>query len=206
MTTKHRPWWLFAMQMSLLDTTIKEDHQPDKKRYIIAGKPVIKNLSWIVYGPVFAVLAVLLVGVLSWALAINRQDATLKLIFVCFLALSPALAWGVMGAVMNKLSQRYLDAEVDAKKQRVELELDMTTRALQKDNELPVSFDDIEDFKLVADSGVYYTPGENSVTIVNLIANTRQGKVTLLPKQLGSLRQKLQLLSQLEAAVQTSNK
>ena len=199
MTTKYRPWWLFAMQMSLLDTTIREDHHPDKKRYIIAGKPVIKNLSWIVYGPVFAVLAVLVVGALSWALAINRQDATLRLIFVCFLALSPALAWAVMGAVMNKVSQRYLDAEVEAKKQRVEIELDLATRALQKDNEFPISFDDIEDFKLVSDSGVYYTPGENSVTIVNLIANTRQGKVTLLPKALGSLKQKLQIISELEA-------
>jgi hypothetical protein len=190
---------MFAMQMSLLDTSIKENHQPGQKQYIITGKPVIKNLSWIIYGPLAAITAVLVVGVLSWMLSIREQDPALKLIFVCLFAGGPVLAWAAAGILISKLTQRYLDAEIEAKNQRIKLTLDLEEHLLRLNDNPPIAFSNIESFDLISDSGVYYTPAEDSVTIVNLIANTHQGQVTLLPKELGSLKQKLQLVSQLEA-------
>ena len=199
MVAKQHPGWVFAMKMALLDTTLQEERLPNGKRFIIAGTPVIKNLSWVIYGPIAAALAVLLVGALSWLLNVREQEQTIKLIFVCFFALTPALAWMMAGSFIGKLAQKYLDREVEAGKQRVELNLDLEAHTLQKNAEPPIPFDDIEDFKLVTDAGVYYASGENSVNIVNLIAHTKQGRVTLLPKALGSLKQKLQIVSELEA-------
>jgi len=196
---KQHPGWVFAMRMALLDTTLQEERLPNGKRFIITGTPVIKNLSWIIYGPAAAALAALLVGALSWLFKVREQEQTVKLISVCFFALSPALAWVVAGSFIGKLAQKYLDREVKAGKQRVTLNLDLATRALQKNAEAPIPFDDIEDFKLVTGAGVYYAPDKESVNIVNLIAHTKQGRVTLLPKELGSLKQKLQIVSELEA-------
>ncbi len=198
---KQRPWWLFAMQMPLLDTTLKEDHWPDQKQYIIEGKPVIKNLSWIVYGPLAAVAALLATGALTWMLNVSEQEKAIKLAFVCLLALMPMVAWAVAGLLIGKLAQRLLNREIEANTQRVEIVLNLKERTLRLNNATPIPFSDIEAFNLISDSGVYYTPAEDSVTIVNLIANTHQGQILLLPQELGSLKQKLQLVSQLEAEV-----
>jgi hypothetical protein len=187
------------MQMPLLDTTLKEDHRPGQKRYIIAGKPVIKNLSWIVYGPLAAIATLLAVGALTWMLNISEQEKAMKLVFVCLLALMPMVVWAVAGLLIGKLAQRSLNREIEANTQRVEIVLNLEERTLRLNDTAPIPFSDIEAFKLISDSGVYYTPAEDSVTIVNLIANTHQGQVPLLPKELGSLKQKLQLVSQLEA-------
>jgi len=197
--SKQRPWWLFAMQMPLLDTILREDHKPGQKRFIIEGKPVIKNLSWITYGPIAAVLALLLVGALTWLLGVNDQAKTTKLAFVCLLGVSPLIAWALAGALIGKTAQVYINRQIEANTQRAVIALDLNEKSLQLDETPPTPFADIEGFKLISDSGVYYSPGEDAVTIVNLIMNTKQGQATLLPKELGSLKQKLQLVSQLEA-------
>ncbi|HEY85203.1 MAG TPA: hypothetical protein G4N96_08860 [Chloroflexi bacterium] len=201
MTAKQRPWWLLAMQMPLLDTTLKEDHRPGQKRYIIAGKPVIKNLSWIVYGPLAAIATLLAVGALTWMLNISEQEKAMKLAFVCLLGLMPMLVWAAAGVLIGKLAQRSLNREIEANAQQIEIVLNLEERALRLNNTISIPFSDIDSFKLISDAGVYYTPAEDSVTIVNLIAHTHQGQVPLLPKELGTLKQKLQLVSQLEAEV-----
>ncbi len=201
MANKQRPWWLFAMQMPLLDTILREDHQSEQKRFIIEGQPVIKNLSWITYGPIAAVLTLLLVGAATWMLGVNGQAKTTKLAFACLLGLSPLIAWAMAGAAVGKISQVYINRQIKADAQRAVISLGLNEKALQLNESPPISFDDIEGFKLISDSGVYYSPGDGAITIVNLVMNTKQGQITLLPKKLGSLKQKLQLVSQLENVV-----
>jgi hypothetical protein len=83
----------------------------------------------------------------------------------------------------------------------VRLTLDLTAHTFQQNEAALIPFSDITDFKLVSDAGVYYDSQADAAPLHSLIVETNQGQHVLLPKELGSMQQKLQLLSQLRAIV-----
>lgn len=199
MTKKNRPWWVFATQMPLLDTTLSENHQPTLKYFIVEGTPIIKSLHWIVYGPILAVAMAIGLSGLAWLSSIKSQPNELKLAFACLLGLMPVLVWVAGSLIIGKLGQKHLTRQKEAGRQRVEIRLDEVARTLQIDGQPPLRFEDLDEFRLITDNGVYYNPQESIAPLVNLVVDTTAGQIPVLPKELGNIKQKLQLQSQLNA-------
>ncbi len=202
LTEKNRPWWIFTTQMPLLDTTLSENHQPPLKHFIVEGVPVIKSLHWIMYGPLLAVMTVAGMTGLAWLLNIKSQSNEMKLAFACMWGVTPILVWVAGGWIIGKLGQKYLARRREAGRRRVDLRLDLTARTLQINRQPPLHFEDLGEFKLITDNGVYYNPQESIAALLNLAVDTTAGQITILPKDLGNVKQKLQLQSQLNALTQ----
>ncbi|NIT58545.1 MAG: hypothetical protein GWN00_20630 [Aliifodinibius sp.] len=133
----------------------------------------------------------------------RSQSTAVKLLVVCAMVLLPVLFWVIGGGIINKIVQRALEQQIQAGREHVELKLDLAAKTFQLNQESPIPFDQITGFKLVSDAGVYYKPNEEGSSMVNLMMETKQGQITLLKKNLGTLRQKLQLIHQLEASIQS---
>lgn len=198
-----RPWWAFAVQMPALNTTLKEDHHAEQKGFVIEGEPVLRSLTWVIYGPTLAMVAVTIMGLVAWGLEVRSQSTAIKLFVVCAMVLLPVLFWVIGGGIINKMVQRALEQQIQAGREHVELKLDLAAKMFQLNQELPIPFDQITSFKLVSDAGVYYEPNEEGSSMVNLVMKTKQGQIILLKKNLGTLRQKLQLINQLEASIKS---
>jgi hypothetical protein len=100
--------------------------------------------------------------------------------------------------VINRFVQQALQREVEATTERVEIGLDLTSQTLQINNALPISFAEIDDFRLVTDIGISHEPQEEMTPMVQLIMTTSQGQLTVLPKALGTGQLKMQLASELK--------
>lgn len=203
MKSYQRPWWAFAVQMPALNTTLKEDHHTEQKRFVIEGEPVLRSLTWVIYGPTLAIVAVTIMGLVAWGFEVRSQSTAVKLLVVCAMVLLPVLFWVIGGGIINKMAQRALEQQIQASREHVELKLDLAAKTFQLNQELPIPFDQITGFKLVSDAGVYYEPKEEGSSMVNLVMKTKQGQVTLLKKNLGTLRQKLQLIHQLKTSIKS---
>jgi hypothetical protein len=189
------------MRMPALETTLKEDHQPGLKRFIVEGYPQFRSLTWITYGPVLAVIAVIILGGLAWSMDIRTQPSATKMTFVCLMVLVPLLLWAVGAGLINLLVSRALQQERIATSRRVEINLDLAEKTLRLNEGQPINFEAISNFKLMTSNGVYYEPQEEISPLVQLMMDTNQGQQMILSKELGSTPQKLQLASQLQALI-----
>lgn len=198
MDTISRPWWAFSLTMPMLETSQREEISPTGKIFIIEGKPVYKSLHWVVYGPAFAVIALAAMGVLAWATDVRNQPHSEKITFAVFFFVVPVVVWLIGGLVMGKLVKSRLDALVAANTEQVRIAVDTTARTLQLNDNPPIPLANIHAFRLITDNGTYFSPNDKIVSIYHLIMETTQGHTTILPKSMGNIKQKLQLVSQLE--------
>ena len=146
-----------------------------------------------------AVIGVIILGGLAWSMDIRAQPSATKMTFVCLMVLVPLLLWAIGALLINLLVKRALQQETTATSQRVEINLDLAEQTLRLNEGQPIRFEAISDFKLMTSNGVYYEPQEEISPLVQLIMETNQGQIMILPKELGSTPQKLQLASQLQA-------
>lgn len=186
------------MRMPLFDTKLSEAHDSGKKRFIIEGQPVMKSLHWVVYGPGLALIVIAVIGAFAWANDFRSQPAGAKIMLTALFFIVPLLAWIIGGVILGKVSQAKLNALAAAETERVEVIVDTVAHTVQINTGAPVALADIQGFKLISDSGTYYTPNEQTASIYHFIMETSQGHVNILPKYLGNIKQKLQLRSQLE--------
>ena len=109
-----RPWWLIVNKSARLITTVREETRPGERVFIIRGEPLVQGLGWLIWGPVGALVVILLLAGLAIAFGISERGWGIKAVFVvAFLAL-PALAWAGIAAVLAHLSEKFLQAERQA--------------------------------------------------------------------------------------------
>ena len=185
--------------MPMLDTSQREEFRPDGRVFLIEGKPVYKSLHWVVYGPAFAVMALAVMGVLAWLTDVRNQPHSAKITFAVFFFVVPVLVWLIGGVVMGKLVQSRLKTLTAANTERVKIVVNTAARTLQLNDNPPIPLADIRAFRLITDDGTYFAPNDKIVSIYHLIMETAQGHITILPKSMGNIKQKLQLKSQLES-------
>lgn len=199
MDTVSRPWWAFSLTMPMLETSQREEISPAGKTFLIEGKPVYKSLHWVVYGPAFAVIALAIMGAVAWVTDVRNQPHSEKITFAVFLFVIPAVVWLIGGLVMGKLVRSRLDALTAENTVRVKIAVDTAARTLQLNDNPPIPLADIKAIRLITDNGTYFSPNDEIVSIYHLILETTQGHITILPKYMGNIKQKLQLQSQLES-------
>lgn len=201
MKSEKRPWWALAFKLPLGEAIIKEDHRAGEKHFYVEAKAVYKSLHWVAYGPLFAVAIISLMGVIAFATDVKNQPHSEKITFAIFLFVLPIVAWLVGGLVMGKLTQRRLAQMVEANKESINITLNLNDQTMHINQDISIPFSDINAFKLISDSGMYFSQSEDVVSIYHLIMETEQGHITILPKSAGNIKQKLQLASQLEKAI-----
>lgn len=94
MSQARRPWWLWASKSDKLLSTVKEERTPVGPVYIVRGEPILQSLTWLIWGPVSALIVIIILTGLAIVFKVNEQSLLIKAIFVlAFLGL-PAVAWG----------------------------------------------------------------------------------------------------------------
>ena len=108
MSKYQRPWWLLVNKPAGLITTIREDSGPNERVFMIKGEPLVQGLAWLTWGPVAALLVIVVLTGLAINLNIRDQAGSTRFLFVAAFLLLPALAWGLVTVLASKLSAKYL--------------------------------------------------------------------------------------------------
>jgi hypothetical protein len=195
-----RPWWLIVNKSARLITTVHEEVRPGERVFVVRGEPSVQGLGWLTWGPVGALVVILILAGLAVALEISKQGWAIKALFiVAFLAL-PALVWGLVSFLLTRISASLVQAERQAEAQECMLRLDhhqrqLTYRTTPHASEVNVAYQDIRQARVAHPIG-----GRDSNT-VQLTLETHNGPVILLGEALGTLNQKMDLAQLIQQAL-----
>jgi len=200
MTDYQRPWWLLVNKSTGLISTVQEEGEPGRRVLIVRGEPLIQGLAWLTWGPVSALLVVLLLAVLAIMFKAEEQSTVMRALFiVAFLGL-PAVAWIGTVIVSTRLSDKYLRAERQAERQECIIQLDqnrgqLSYQATGQHQETIVAFEDIHQVRAA------HAIGGTDGASVRLVLDTDRGVVVLLNESLGTQAQKVDLAREIQAAI-----
>ncbi len=201
MSNYRRPWWLVVNKSGGLVTTVQEEANPGERIFIIRGEPLVQGLTWLVWGPVGALLAVMLLTWLAITFNIKAQSwATRGFFIIAFLGL-PALAWGSVALLLPYLSQKHLRAERQAAAEECIIRLDQKHGAFfyqttKYPTEKEVAYKHIHRVRVAP------TIGGQDVKAMHLILETNEGPVILLSGALGTVSQKNDLAFEIQQALE----
>jgi hypothetical protein len=196
-----RPWWLLVNKSPHLITTIKAKTRPGERVFAIRGEPLVQGLGWLTWGPVGAVLVILLLAGLAVALGVNQQGWGFKALFIAAFLGLPALAWGGVALAAARLSQKYIQAERQAEARSCLIRLNQKQGELfyQATGQGPgqtLAYGCIRQAKVTHPIG-----GRDQQTLL-LILETADGPVILLDERLGTQTQKMDLAGEIQQALE----
>ena len=202
MTSYRRPWWLVVNKSPGLMTTVQEIAKPGERVFVVRGEPLVQGLAWLTWGPVGALLAVLLLAGLAITLEMSERSWTIRGLFIAVFLGLPALAWGGTALVLTRLSEKYLQAERQAEAQECMIRLDQnqgelfyqTTAQLHEER---LAYQDIRQAR------VTHAIGGRDGQALRLTIETSLGPVVLLNEALGSQAQKVDLVQEIQQALKS---
>lgn len=168
---------------------------------MIRGEPLVQGLGWLIWGPVGALVAILVLAGAAAAFEINQQGWGLKVVLiVAFLAL-PAVAWAGVAGLVNRWSARHIQAERQAEAQECVIRLNQQQRELAyssttQPGEVRLAYEQIRQARVTHPIG-----GRDSQT-VQLTLDTPHGPLIVLNEALGTLNQKMDLVQEIQQALQ----
>jgi hypothetical protein len=203
MSSYQRPWWLLVNRPPGLVTTVQEESRPGERIFIIHGEPLVQGLAWLTWGPMSAVLVVLLLAVLALAFNVKEQSGVVRgAVVAAFIGL-PALAWMGTTLLFNRLSRKHVQAECKASSRECLIRLcqdgaELRFRSSDESEEQSLPYGDIHQVKVIRPIGEQ--AGKNA----RLTLYTSDGPITLLDGTLGTHLQKVDLANELQKVLQTS--
>ena len=117
MSDYRRPWWLLVTKTKGLITTVREESRPGERGFIIRGEPLVRGLAWLIWGPVGALVVISILTGLAIAFTINEQLLLVRISFIAAFFWIPAITWGIITIIVNRLSAKHLAAERQAEAQ-----------------------------------------------------------------------------------------
>ncbi|MDX1523900.1 MAG: hypothetical protein R3264_19890, partial [Anaerolineae bacterium] len=93
MSHHQRPWWLVVNQSGGFITTIQEESEPGKQRFLVRGEPFIQGLAWLIWGPVGALIGVTLMTAIAIFFDIRSQSWLIKSLFIGIFLVVPGVLW-----------------------------------------------------------------------------------------------------------------
>lgn len=201
MNEYQRPWWLWVNKPGRWVTTIRQETTPEGQVYTIRSEPLLQGLTWLIWGPISAVVVVATLTFLAILLEVKDQAILVKALFVLAFLVFPALAWGAAIVISNRLAGRYIKAEREAEARECEIRVSPAQAKLYyqtpRSSEASVfPFDHIRAVKITEPIGV------RDGSSVCLTLETEQGKVILLDESLGTEAQKYDLAREMQDALQ----
>ena len=200
MSSYQRPWWLLVNKPAGLITTIHEDSGPDERGFRVHGEPLVQGLAWLTWGPVAALVIVLILTGLAIGLNVSEQSGLTRFLFVAAFLTLPALAWGATTIVTNRLAAKHLEAERRAEAQ------DCFIRLNQKRGELSYKMSPSEAgarlaFGRIRRVRVAPGLGARDRKAMCLTLDTDGGAVVLLNEKLGTQAQKADLAHEIQKSL-----
>lgn len=195
-----RPWWLVVNKPAGLITKIQEESGLEERSFIIRGEPLVQGLAWLTWGPVGALVVVAILAGLAATFNVREQSGLVRALMIGAFLLLPALAWGVVTVVANRLSQKHLAAERQADTQECYIRLNQKAGELSykistTPQEVTLPYRSIH--------GVRVTPaiGARSGNARCLTLDTENGPIVLLDEALGTQAQKADLAQVIQLAL-----
>ncbi len=194
-----RPWWLLVNKPAGLITTVQEESNPGERIFIIRGEPLVQGLAWLTWGPVAALLAVVILAGLAVSFDVRDQSGAMRAFFVAAFLILPALAWGGATVALTRLSARHLQAERQADSQECIIRLNQKrgeffyqTTAHPQGKKL--AYNDIHQARLT------YPLGQRGKA-PRLTLDTNEGVAVLLDETLATQAQKSDLANEIQQAL-----
>ena len=200
-----RPWWLLVTKSAELVTTIEEETQPGEHVFIIRGAPVVQGLAWLTWGPVGALVGVVLLTTLAILFDLREQTALMKVLFIGAFLLVPALIWVGLTLLVTLRSQKYLQVVREAETQICTICLRQNEGQIRVKRptsltDQTIAYADIQQAK------VTYPIGEQEGKKTRLTLNTEAGPIILLNETLGTQTQKIDLAQKIQQMVDAYRK
>jgi hypothetical protein len=202
MSNYRRPWWLVVNKPAGLVTKVQEESSPGERIFIIRGEPLVQGLVWLTWGPVGALLVILILTWLAISLDVKEQAGTIRALFiVAFLGL-PALAWGGGAMTLGRFSEKYLRAEREAETEECVVRLSQEQNGLfyqttMQPTEKKVAYDNIRQARVAR------AIGERGSQALRLILDTDEGTLVLLSEALGTQAQKTDLAYEIQQVLKS---
>jgi hypothetical protein len=195
-----RPWWLVVNKSARLISTVQEETSPGERIFIIRGEPLIQGLGWLIWGPVGALVVILLLVGLAIALGISEQSWGTKAIFVSAFLVLPALTWGGIAAVLIYLSKKFLQAERQAEAQMCTIRLNQNQGELTYQTSAQSHPEKLA-YQHIRQAKVTQPIGGRDLRTLHLTLETPNGPVILLNESLGTQNQKMDLAHEIQQAL-----
>jgi len=183
-----------------LVTTVREESHAGKQTFVIRGEPTVQGMAWLIWGPVAALLVVMLLTGLAMAFEINQQIWETRLLFVALFLLLPALAWGLVAPAVSHFSKKHLQTVRAAEAQECVIQLDQSARQLSyrivaSSIEKKLAYEEIRQASLT------YPIGKRDGKNTRLTLSTDEGEIILLDDALGTQLQKRDLAQKIQQAL-----
>lgn len=200
MSADQRPWWLLVNRPAGLITTVREESGADERVFIIRGEPMVQGLAWLTWGPIAALLVVLLLTGLAVGLDVRDEAGPIQAVFTAAFLGLPALAWGITTIIVTRLAAKHIQAEREASSQKCLIRLD------QKRGELgyqttALSTEEKQTYSAIRRVRVTPAIGARDRQALRLTLETDDGSIVLLNEELGTQAQKTDLAREIEAAL-----
>ena len=202
MNSYRRPWWLLVNKPPRLVTTITEENHAGERIFIIRGEPVVQGLAWLTWGPAVALATVALLTGLAITLQVKESGGAIQALFIIALLSLPALAWGGATLVLNRLSEKYLQAERQTHTREYMIRLNKNQGELfyQTTAQSEVKHWSYADIQRVR---VTHPIGSRGDHALHLTLETNEGPVILLNETIGAQTQKFDLAHEIQEALKS---
>lgn len=195
-----RPWWLLVNKSAQLTTTVREETRPGERIFHIRGEPLVQGLGWLTWGPVGALLVIIVLTGLAVGLGLSERGWLLKALFIgAFLAL-PALVWAGVALAVTRLAQKHVQAEREAEAQTCLIRLDQKRGELSYQANAQPQAETVA-YATIRQAKVTHPIGGRSHQALLLTLETEQGPIILLNESLGSSNQKMDLAHEIQQAL-----
>jgi len=195
-----RPWWLVVNKPAGLITKIQEESGPEGRSFVIRGEPLVQGLAWLTWGPVGALVVVAILAGLAATFNVREQSGLVRALMIGAFLLLPALAWGMVTVVANRLSQKHLEAERQAEAQECYIRLN------QKEGELSYKISTTPQevtlpYRSIHGVRLTLAIGARNGKARCLTLDTENGPIVLLGQALGAQAQKADLAQVIQLAL-----
>jgi hypothetical protein len=202
MSTYRRPWWLVVNRSSRPITTVHEEAHRGERIFIVQGEPVVQGLSWLIWGPLGALVVIAILTWLAIALNVKAQGGAIRVFFIFAFFVLPAVAWGLLSLVFARLSQKHIQAErqAGARECIIRLHQKQGEFLYQTSRDSPaqkVSFEHIRRIRVAPPIG------RRDAKALRLLLETDEETVILIDETWGTPTQKTDLAHELQQAVES---
>ncbi|GEM_PF-1847645 len=196
MSDYQRPWWLVVNKPIGLVTTIEKESSHGEQLWKIRGEPLIQSLTWLIWGPMGAMVAVMLLTFLAIVGNMREQPWLIRGLFIMLYFLAPALAWGGTAVMLHFLAKKHLQSERQTERQtcficlnQTKAELSYQTTTQPKMQSLP--------YQRIRQAKVTHAIEQQNENAVCLSLESDEGTIILLNEMLGSRTQKIALAEEI---------
>jgi len=198
-----RPWWLLVTKSAGLITTVREESRPGERGFIIRGEPMVRGLAWLIWGPVGALVVIGILTGLAIGYQVNQQSLLVRVLFIGAFLWIPAMAWGIITIIVNRLAAKHLEAERQAEAQECIIRLNhdrgeffyQITTTTSSATEEKLAFENIQQVKVTKAIGA--RDGKS----LRLTLDTDKGPIVLLDEALGTQAQKTDLAREIQESL-----